>query len=116
MEKFKRVFLRKIRLFSWPLLRFSIVVKHWVLAPYYDGLAVQARYLYRTSDLFRFRWEALGYDFAMDLDKDTGLYFMHKARQEHWYVRLRIFLDATLGRKPRPYEYDGAVNEEGEDQ
>ncbi|MEK7118001.1 MAG: hypothetical protein AAB869_00130 [Patescibacteria group bacterium] len=81
-----------------------VAVKHWLLAPYYRGLAVQARYLYRTSELFKLRWQALGYEYAMEsFEGETGLYFFDKTRKEHWRIRLHIFVDATCGRKPRPY-------------
>ena len=92
------------RRLAWPVLRTNISAKHWLLDPYYRGLAVQARYLYRTSDLFRSRWEALGYDYAMEsFEGDTGIHFFYKARKEHWWIRSAIFVDATLGREPRPY-------------
>lgn len=82
-----------------------VAIKHWLLAPYYQGLAVQARYLYRTSDMFKLRWEALGYDYAIEsFAGETGLYFFDKARNEHWRIRLQIFVDATLGRNLKPYD------------
>lgn len=87
------------------LIRYVVAAKYWILGPYYRGLAVQAEYLYRTSDFFRFRWEALGYDYAVESfrDGETGYLFFKKAQREHWYIRWNIFLDATLGRTPRPY-------------
>jgi len=99
------------RRLAWPMLRTYLTLKHWLLEPYYAGLAVQAHYLYRTSDLFRLRWEALGYQYAEESfhNGEIGFHFVRKAQKEHWYIRFRIFLDATLGRPARPYE----MNDDG---
>lgn len=88
---------------AWPVLRTCLVGKFWLLGPYYAGLGAQARHLYRTSDLFRYRWEALGYDYAMESFDGDAFHFFCKAKQENWQIRLQIFVDATFGRKPRAY-------------
>ncbi len=83
---------------------FWVRVKHFLLRPYYHGLSIQARYLYRRSDLFKLRWEQLGHEYALEsFEGDTALYFFGLAKKEHWRIRLQIFIDATVGREPKPY-------------
>lgn len=82
----------------------SIRFEMWALEPYYRGLGVQARWLYQNSDLFRLRKEAMGEEYALEsFDGDCALHFWYKAKKEHWRIRLRIFVDATLGREPKAY-------------
>ncbi len=81
--------------FRWKLLGF-----------YYNGLAVQAGYLYRQSDLFKFRWQELGLAYAENTfmeNKGEQLHFFEKARKEPLWIRFNIFLDGLTGREYRPY-------------
>ena len=80
-------------------------LKWRILRRYYNGLAVQARFLYQQSPLFKYRWQELGLDFAREsFDKSSdGEYFFHKAQKEPFMIRWQIFLDALTGKEPRPY-------------
>lgn len=82
-------------------------LKKYFLDDYYIRIAVQARYLYRQSELFRLRWQELGLDYAeQSFDDDLGgigQYFFHKAQQSPWIVKRRIVADWLLGRPPQPY-------------
>lgn len=83
-----------------------VQLKWRVLENYYTGLAVQARFLYRQSPLFKYRWQELGLNFAresFDKSKSDQQYFFWKARQEPFKIRWQIFLDALNGKEPRPY-------------
>jgi len=70
-----------------------VVLKHWLLAPYYRGIAVQAKYLYRTSDLFKERWKGFSYEYAKQgLTGDIGIRFFNEARRAPWRIRGRSSL------------------------
>lgn len=76
-----------------------------IVQRYYAGLAVQARFLYQQSPLFKYRWQELGLDFAKESFDNTsdGEYFFHKAQKEPFKIRFQIFLDAISSKEPRPY-------------
>lgn len=82
-----------------------IQLKWTLLGQYYTSLAVQARFLYQQSPLFKYRWQELGLDFARESFDNTndGEYFFRKAQKEPFKIRFRIFLDAISGKEPRPY-------------
>lgn len=83
-----------------------IQLKWKVLKPYYAGIAVQARFLYQQSELFKLRWQQLGLDFAresFDNNPSDGEYFFRKAQKEPFIIRFHIFMDALTGKEPRPY-------------
>ena len=69
------------------------------------GLVIQARFLYKQSDLFRERLHYLGLETAEKLFEKDALSFFKKAKKEPFMIRLQIFLDATLKREQRPYYY-----------
>ena len=77
------------------------------MGDYYTRLAVQARYLYRQSSLFKDRWQEISLDYAensFDDDLDgIGKYFAWKARNSPWPIKKRIILDWIFGRPPQPY-------------
>lgn len=77
--------------------------KWYILGDYYGRLGVQARYLYRHSQLFRDRWQEIDLDFAESTFDSVAIHFFHKAQKEHILIRGRILLDSILGRPPRPY-------------
>ena len=86
------------------VLRLWIPFKFWLLQPYFVGIGVQARFLYKRSELFRLRYEALGLEYAESSFKgSTAEHFFAEARKCHLRIRLQIFIDAMLGRTPRPY-------------
>ena len=72
---------------------------------YYVGLAVQARFLYRQSTLFKDRWQQIGLKFAEETfeNTETGEYFFHKAQKEPFMIRFQIFLDTITGKEPTAY-------------
>lgn len=81
-------------------------LKWRIFQRYYGGLAVQARFLYQQSPLFKYRWQELGLNFAresFDNNPSDGEYFFHKAQKESFIIRWQIFLDAISGKEPRPY-------------
>lgn len=82
-------------------------LKRYVLGDYYTRIGVQARYLYRQSELFRLRWQELGLNYAEEsFDNDLrgiGQHFFHKAQQSPWIVKKRIITDWLLGRPAQPY-------------
>ena len=80
-----------------------IKVKWFILGDYYSRLAVQARYLYRSSQLFKDRWQQIGLDYAEESFDNVGEHFFNKAKKEHILIRGRIILDSFLGKEPRPY-------------
>ncbi len=82
-----------------------IQLKWKLLGSYYTGLAVQARFLYQQSELFKLRWQELGLDFAKESFDNTsdGEYFFRKAQKEPFIIRFNIFLNAVTGKEPRPY-------------
>lgn len=93
-------------------IRAYMELKRYVLGDYYTRIAIQARYLYRQSELFRLRWQELGLDYAEEsFDNDLrgiGQHFFHKAQKSPWIVRKRIITDWLLGRPAQPY----AISEE----
>ncbi len=80
-----------------------IDLKWAILGDYYVRLAVQARYLYRSSQLFKYRWQEMGIDYAEESFDNIGEHFFHKAQKEHILIRSRIMLDSILGKPARPY-------------
>jgi len=85
-----------------------IQLKWKIFGHYYYGLAIQARFLYRQSDLFKLRWQELGLVFAEKSfddtdDTDDGVFFFRKAQKEPFIIRFCIFVDALAGKEPRPY-------------
>lgn len=77
--------------------------KWWLLKPYYEGLLVQARFLYRQHFWFKERRQVLGLAYAEEAFVQDAEHFFRLAKKEPWEIRLRIFWDATRGRAPRPY-------------
>lgn len=80
-----------------------------IVMRYYEGIAVQAKYLYRTSDLYRLRWEACGIDYADECfrpDSTDAWLFFQKARRAPIIIRMAHLRDALLSREPRPYELE----------
>lgn len=75
----------------------------FLLGDYYARLAVQARYLYRQSLLFKERWQQVGLDYAEESFDNVAEHFFHKAKKEHILIRGRILLDSILGRPPQAY-------------
>ncbi len=83
-----------------------IQLKWTLLKRYYAGLAVQTRFLYQRSELFKTRWQEMGLDFARESFEKSELdqqYFFWKAQQEPFCIRFQIFIDAITGKEPRPY-------------
>lgn len=84
-----------------------IKVKRFFLGDYYTRLGVQARYLYRQSELFKIRWQEFGLDYAENsFDNDlggVGQHFFWKARHSPWPIKKRIILDWLLKRPAQPY-------------
>jgi hypothetical protein len=73
---------------------------------YYIGVGMQARYLYRQSLLFKYRWKEMGLDHAessFEKGENEQVYFFRKAQQEPFLIRARIFYDALLKREPKAY-------------
>ncbi|HXK41025.1 MAG: hypothetical protein A3G45_00300 [Candidatus Staskawiczbacteria bacterium RIFCSPLOWO2_12_FULL_37_15] len=60
-----------------------IEFKWFLLGDYYSRLAVQARYLYRQSSLFKDRWQHIGLDYAENSFEDVADHFFRKAKKEH---------------------------------
>ncbi len=84
-------------------LSFALKLKYKLLRPYIEGLIIQARFLYRQSDLFKERLYYFGLETAEKLFEKDAVFFFNKAKKEPLPIRLRIFIDATLNRKQRPY-------------
>lgn len=84
-------------------LKHFLIWKCSLLAPYMQGLMVQAKFLYRQSDLFKNRHQTLGIEFAEQAFKNDMVYFFRKAKKEPLIIRVKIFLDTTLGKELRPY-------------
>lgn len=78
-------------------------LKFWALSDYYGRLAVQARYLYFQSELFKMRWQEIGLDYAENSFEGQATYFFWKAKQSPWVIKRQIILDSILGRPARPY-------------
>ena len=70
---------------------------------YYDGLAVQAHFLYRQSWIYKERWQQMGYDYAQNSFESVAKHFFYKAQEEPFVIKWHIFCDAFWGREPRPY-------------
>ena len=68
-----------------------------------QGLAVQAKFLYRQSDLFKNRYQQLGLEFAEQTFEQNAFYFFKKAQEEPFIIKAKIFFDAVSGKKPKPY-------------
>ena len=98
----KRAWFR-IRLMRTRFLVRLVRLKFRLLQPYYDGLVVQARYLYRQSPLFKYRWQELGLEFAESTFEKDVTHFFHEAQKEPFLIRAKIFWDAISGREPKPY-------------
>ena len=100
MRKFKIV-----RRFFWHLGKWWVAFDWFIFAPYYERLLIQAQFLYRQSDLYRFRWQELGIDLAERLFSEDAAYFFHKAKKEPFRIRWRLFCDAILKRKMIAYYF-----------
>ena len=74
-------------------IRLYVNLKGRLLGDYYTRLAVQARYLYRSSQLFRDRWQQVSLEYAEESFSRVGEHFFHKAQKEHILIRGRILLD-----------------------
>jgi len=101
------VFFKNLFFLIYYLLYKNFIQLKWkILGRYYEGLAVQARFLYQQSELFKLRWQELGLDFAresFDNNPGDGEYFFRKAQKEPFKIRWQIFLDALRRKEPRPY-------------
>lgn len=84
-----------------------IDLKWKILEPYYVGLAVQTRFLYRQSTLFKDRWQQVGLEFAeqsFENNKNEQTHFFRKAQKEPFSIRFQIFWDTMIKKeKPTPY-------------
>ncbi len=84
-----------------------IGLKWAILKGYYLRLAVQARYLYRSSQLFKDRWQQIDLDYAeQSFENDlsgVGRYFFWKAQHSPWPIKKQIILDWLLNRSEQPY-------------
>ena len=80
-------------------------IRWFFLKDYYERLAVQARFLYRQSDLFKLRWRELGLEYAESsfLNPVTGIYFFEKAKHAPLAIRLKLFKDALTNRPMQAY-------------
>ncbi|OGN04224.1 MAG: hypothetical protein A3B99_03530 [Candidatus Yanofskybacteria bacterium RIFCSPHIGHO2_02_FULL_44_12b] len=78
-------------------------IRWFVLGGYYARLAVQARYLYRQSDLFKMRWQELDLNYAENTFDNVATHFFRKAKSGPAVIRRRIFMDWILNRPPQPY-------------
>lgn len=99
----KHWFHRRYRHFAYLFLSNILKFKFWVLGDYYGRLAVQAKYLYRQSNLFKMRWQEIGLDYAEAGFEDQAGYFFWKAKQSPWAIKREIIIDSILGRPARPY-------------
>lgn len=77
--------------------------KKFLFGFYHIRLAYQARYLYRQSELFRLRRDAMGLEFADTSFKYDQIHFWHKAQKEPLQIRLRLFLDGLQGKELMAY-------------
>lgn len=93
--------------FLYYLAKAIVGTKWFFLGDYYNRIAVQARYIYRQSSLFKERWQEVGLDYAeKSFDDDLngiGQYFAWKARNSPWPIKKQIILDWLLSRPARPY-------------
>ncbi len=98
------MFIKKFwyRIVFWTL-SWVIKAKWFILGGYYDRLIVHAAYLYTRSELFKIRWQELGFDYANESFKDVGEYFFHKAQREPFVIRWQIFKDFMAGRPAQAY-------------
>src|SRR3989344_2703999 len=92
-----------MRQIKYQVYKMLIRIKWYFLGDYYGRLAVQARYLYGQSQLFKDRWQQIDLDFAETTFDNVAVHFFHKAQQEHIHIRARILLDSLTGRTARPY-------------
>ena len=88
----------------------AIRLRWFLLGPYYAGLAVQAEYLYRQSELYKNRWRVMGQEFADEAFKGDALLFFHHAQHGPWLIKFMIFIDATLGKAPTPYYISDVID------
>ncbi len=95
-----KLYINKLILFC---LKYFLTWKYSLLAPYMQGLMVQAKFLYKQSDLFKARYQIFGIEFAEQTFEQNVFYFFQKAKQEPFIIRAKIFFDATLGKAPKPY-------------
>ncbi len=92
---------------KWILLLYGKYLESPLIQRYYAGLAVQARYLYQQSELFKLRWQEMGLVFARDGFEQDGEYFFRKAQKEPLRIRLQILLDAFGKKESKPYYIQG---------
>ena len=87
--------------------KFCIDLKWAILGGYYLRLAMQARYLYRSSQLFKDRWQQIGLDYAeQSFEEDFGYigrHFFWKAQNSPWPIKKQIIFDWLLNRPEQPY-------------
>lgn len=83
-------------------------IRWFFVKDYYERLAVQARHMYRQSELFRLRWRELGLEYAEEsfIAPSTGTHFFEKAKRAPFAVRWRIFKDSLTGQPVQPYEWE----------
>lgn len=101
--RLKFLFEKLIFLLIYRVLRFWIEIKWKAFRFYYDRLILQARFLYRQSSLYKYRWQEFGLDFAEKSFENDVVYFFNKARNESLCLRWQLFLDGLLGREFRCY-------------
>lgn len=81
-----------------------VKAKYFFLRGYYRRLGVQARYLYRSSQLFKERYQQAGLDYAeSSFPGETASHFFWKAGKGPMRIRFQIFLDFLLNRPEQPY-------------
>lgn len=88
--------MRTLKIF---LIKKFLSAKYFLLKRYYAGLAVQARFLYRQSKLYKLRWQEVSYDFSEEMWEQSGLMFFEKAKKEPLIIRVKIFYDTMILRK-----------------
>jgi hypothetical protein len=93
----------KIKLKFLALYVLFLELRYRLLKPYFSSLAIQARFLYRQSDLFKNRYQQLGLEAAEKLFEKDAISFFKKAQKEPLIIRLQLFFDATFGREQRAY-------------
>ncbi len=81
----------------------EVAIRWFFLEGYYYRLAVQARHLYKQSDLFKMRWQEVDLEYAENSFENVGDYFFEKAKKEPFIIRWAIFKDALFNRPFRSY-------------
>lgn len=84
----------------------AVELQFKMFGPYYDRLYIQSLYLYRSSTLYKARWQMFGTDFAEQAFRDSSgeqHLFFTLAKRQPFVIRYQIFKDAMCGREARPY-------------